>query len=84
MPVKYAEVSNSNVLAGTLSQQQQQILNRTLRQHQVQQNIKSVLGDHKRIYGAIMGSIKFIYNYLERNDEIIKKDNTNKPLSIFA
>jgi len=72
---------NSNTLAGTLNQQQQQILNNTLRQYQAQLRIKSVLGDHKMYYNAIMGSVKYIYDYLEKNDGFIKTSALNLGLS---
>jgi hypothetical protein len=73
--------ANSNRLTSTLSTSQQQILNRTLRQHQIQRNIKSVLSDHSKIYNSILGSIRFIYDYLEKNDGYIKNSALNLGLS---
>jgi hypothetical protein len=73
--------SNSNRLTTTLSRQQQQILNRTVRVQQVQANINKVLTNTDGIYRKIMGSIKSIYNYLEQNDGYIKNSALNLGLS---
>jgi hypothetical protein len=72
---------DENKLAGILTQQQQNILNTTLRRATIHQNIRAILTDESKIYGAIMGSLRSIYNYLGQNDEYIKNSALNLGLS---
>ena len=72
---------DENKLAGTLNQEQQRILNSTLQRAKLVHDIRKELFNESKIYGAIMGSLKSIYNYLELNDGYIKNSALNLGLS---
>lgn len=72
---------NSNSLTNKLTTEQQKILNKTLKRYEIEANIRKNIINTSNIYKGIMGSLSYIYNYLEQNDDTIKSSAINLGLS---
>jgi len=72
---------NSSQLTSSLSTKQQKILANTIRRYEVQEKIRKNLLSTDNIHRNIMNSLRYTYNYLEQNDEIIKSSAISLGLS---